>query len=115
MHALLQYHWKGNIRELENCIERALVLSESTEIDLQSLPPHIRNAAVSPRLRSAQSAGERNDDLSIKRRTRALETELIHRALEKTRGNRTHAAKILEISHRALLYKLKEFGLGEGE
>jgi len=52
-----------------------------------------------------------NDNLSIKQRAAALEVDLIQRALAKTGGNRTHAAKILEISHRALLYKLKEYGL----
>ena len=50
--------------------------------------------------------------LSIKQRTRELEIDLINRALKKTNGNRTHAAKILEISHRALLYKIKEYRLG---
>jgi two-component system response regulator AtoC len=50
-------------------------------------------------------------DLSVKRAGRALERELILRALEQTDGNRTHAAKVLDLSHRALLYKIKEFGL----
>ena len=50
--------------------------------------------------------------MSIKRNRRSMEKTLIVRALESTEGNRTHAAKILEISHRALLYKLKEYGLG---
>ena len=53
-----------------------------------------------------------NDSLSIKQRTKSLEIDLITRALAHTKGNRTHAAKVLEISHRALLYKLKEYGLG---
>jgi two-component system response regulator AtoC len=50
-------------------------------------------------------------DLSIKKATRALELDLIRRALETTGGNRTNAARLLEISHRALLYKIKEYGL----
>jgi two-component system response regulator AtoC len=55
---------------------------------------------------------ERNlDELSIKRQTRALEERLIRRALEHTGGNRTQAARILEISPRALQYKLKEYGV----
>ena len=52
------------------------------------------------------------DDLSIKKATVAIERELIKRALEQTNGNRTKAAELLEISHRALLYKLKDYGLG---
>ena len=50
-------------------------------------------------------------ELSIKQATRRLEMALIRRALIKTRGNRTAAAKLLELSHRALLYKLREYGL----
>lgn len=105
---LMSYTWKGNVRELENCIERALVLTETKSVDITSLPEHVQAAAgltpkILPRLQ--------DDNLSIKQQTKALEKDLIVRALEHTEGNRTHAAKILEISHRALLYKLKEFGL----
>jgi two-component system response regulator AtoC len=53
------------------------------------------------------SAGE----LSIKKATREIEQDLIRRALGVTQGNRTNAAKLLEISHRALLYKMKEYGI----
>jgi two-component system response regulator AtoC len=51
------------------------------------------------------------DELSIKKATRELEQALIRRALGVTQGNRTNAAKLLEISHRALLYKMKEYGI----
>ena len=50
-------------------------------------------------------------DLSIKKATREIEQDLIRRALGFTQGNRTNAAKLLEISHRALLYKMKEYGI----
>ena len=50
--------------------------------------------------------------LSIKRATRALEAELVRAALERTGGNRTRAAELLELSYRALLYKIKEYGVG---
>ena len=52
-------------------------------------------------------------DLSVKRRTEELERALIKEALERTRGNRTRAAKLLDLSHRALLYKIRDYGLGE--
>jgi len=52
-----------------------------------------------------------DDDLSVKRAQRTLERELILRALRRTGGNRTHAARLLDLSHRALLYKIKDFGL----
>ncbi|MDQ3340404.1 MAG: hypothetical protein M4D80_35040 [Myxococcota bacterium] len=51
------------------------------------------------------------DELSIKKATRELEAKLIERALGVTQGNRTNAAKLLELSHRALLYKMKEYGI----
>jgi two-component system response regulator AtoC len=50
-------------------------------------------------------------DLSIKRASRRAEEDLIRRALARTNGNRTRAAELLEISHRALLYKIKEYGI----
>jgi len=59
--------------------------------------------------RAARRASD--SDLSIKRRTASLEAELIRRALEQTGGNRTHACKLLEISHRALLYKMRDYGI----
>ena len=103
--ALLNYSWPGNIRELENCIERCLVLCDEGTIGADSLPEKLRQvAAVSP------LAGPFGS-LSIKRAEEQLERELMRQALEKTGGNRTHAARLLEISHRALLYKLKEYGM----
>ena len=74
------------------------------------LPFH--DSGVSPRpvetpLREAYT----DEDLSIKRRGRALEERLIRLALERTSGNRTQAARILEISPRALQYKIKEYGV----
>ncbi len=100
---LMDYPWPGNVRELENTIERAIVLSDDGRITVDSMPPRIRES----RDRVRQAIG--SDDLSIKKANRILEEEFIRRALTKTRGNRTLAAKLLEISHRALLYKIKDF------
>jgi two-component system response regulator AtoC len=106
MDLLVKHQWPGNIRELENCIERAMILTEKDVITLESLPRSVRESD------SDTSIVELPDDeLSIKRHSRRLEETLIKRALEKTDGNRTHAAKLLEISHRTLLYKLKEYEL----
>ena len=58
-----------------------------------------------------EGLGVRGGDLSIKRASRRSEEELIRRALAVTMGNRTRAAELLEISHRALLYKIKEYGI----
>ena len=105
---LLKYNWKGNARELENAIERCLVLSRGDQLDIECLPDYIRKEIESSPHNFKLA---NNDNLSIKQRTKELEIELITRALHKTKGNRTHAAKILELSHRALLYKLKEYNI----
>ncbi len=58
-----------------------------------------------------KSEPDNGTDFSLKRARRAFEAQMIKRALRSTQGNRTHAARLLEISHRALLYKLKEYGI----
>jgi two-component system response regulator AtoC len=105
LNCLLNYSWKGNVRELENVIERAIVLTDSNQIQVENLPLEIQ----SPKEESRVSL--LNDELSIKKASRYLEKDLIKKALHKTNGNHTHAAKLLEISHRALLYKIKEYGV----
>lgn len=102
---LNDYSWPGNVRELENTIERAMVMENSYELNPASLPDSIRNVEVNPAIRAAAS------ELSIKKMMVIMEQELIKKALDKTNGNRTWAAKLLEISHRALLYKIKRYGL----
>jgi two-component system, NtrC family, response regulator AtoC len=104
---LVDYRWPGNVRELENTIERAMVLCDGKHIVVESLPERIRDSR--DRIRLSLQSGE----LSIKKTTRIIEEELIRKALRETRGNRTNAAKILEISHRALLYKIKEFEIDD--
>lgn len=103
--ALLNYSYPGNIRELENIIERACILAEGEKIDLMDLPEALHRKP-DPIERFLDG-----DELSIKKASRFVEETLIRRALAKTGGNRTHAAALLEISHRALLYKIKEYGL----
>ena len=102
---LVAHHWVGNIRELENVIEAAVMLACGDRITIQDLPPRIVSAP-------SQGNGSRME-LGLKRGRRAFEIDLIRRALCVTGGNRTHAAKRLEISHRALLYKIKEYGIGD--
>jgi two-component system response regulator AtoC len=102
---LVRYAWPGNVRELENLIERAVVLAESDLLSVDDLPDRLRESQDPVAL--SLEGGE----LSIKRTTRVIEEKLIRRALEKTAGNRTAAARLLEISHRALLYKIKDYGI----
>jgi two-component system response regulator AtoC len=112
MRLLVAYDWPGNVRELENCIERAIVLCEGSQIEIDSLPERLRQAR--PPAVVAPPSSPVDDDLSIKRASRRSEEVLIRRALQRTRGNRTRAAELLEISHRALLYKIKEYGINVG-
>ncbi len=103
--ALVSYSFPGNVRELENMIERAVVLADSDTITADDLPERVH--AASDPIRTMLESGE----LSIKKTARFMEETLIRKALEETGGNRTAAAKLLEISHRALLYKIKDYGL----
>lgn len=104
---MTSYSWPGNIRELENYLERAIIICEDNKIDVSHLPEKLKVKTKHSHFPDI----ENSESLSIKEHTRYIEKYLIEKALGKTSGNRTHAAKLLEISHRALLYKLKEYGL----
>ena len=106
MDVLLRYHWHGNIRELENLIERIIVLSKGNDpIELEDIPLEI--------LMSSGKA-TKDDKLSkaglIKTREE-FEKRLILNVLEATRWNQTEAAKILKISRTYLIQKAKQFGI----
>ena len=108
MQMLLDYPWPGNVRELENTIERALVLADGPKLLVSDLPSHVTNpisALDNPELP--------DDELSVKKHSTVLERRLIKQALERTGGNKTRAADLLELSSRALLYKIREYGLEE--
>jgi len=104
---LSRYRFPGNVRELENALERALVLSDGLTVEADALPEAMLDVPV-PR---AEVLPLDPSDLSVKRAQRALEADLIRRALERTEGNRSKAAELLELSPRALLYKIREYGL----
>jgi len=103
MRALVEYSWPGNIRELEFAIQKLIALG-----DEQAVITDLRHHRKEPR-----SAGA--DGLSLKQAARVAsreaERELILRALSRTRWNRKRAAQDLQISYKALLYKLKQMGL----
>ena len=96
---LMAYDWPGNVRELENVVERAMLLAEGNILRSQDLPEF--------RARVARES----QDLSIKSRSATLERSLIQQALARTEGNRSQAAKLLEISYKALVYKIRDYGL----
>jgi two-component system response regulator AtoC len=100
------YGWPGNVRELENMLERAVILARGESIAAADLP---LSSGDGPAASPVSTPGD--EDLSIKRRVRQLEERLIRLALERTGGNRTQASRILELSPRALQYKLKEYAI----
>jgi two-component system response regulator AtoC len=110
MEILMSYKWFGNVGELENTIERAIVLSEKNNIESDNLP-----AEIQVYKQGSQAETLPDEEYSIKKASKSLEINLIKKALKKTKGNHTHAARLLEISHRALLYKIKEYGIVENE
>jgi two-component system, NtrC family, response regulator AtoC len=102
---LLAHRWAGNIRELENVIERAMILARDNLITPSELPPAITSSD------EILSQEPTRHSLSVKKETKLLEIELIRKVLDLTGGNRTNAAKILEISRPILISKIKEYGL----
>ena len=118
---LVAYQWPGNIRELENLMERTVLFCEGPEIRVSDLPPEVAGAPAAPSvLAGGHAAGEeppRAAPESLKEAVRAeterVERELIQRALDATGGNVTQAARKLKISRKSLQTKMKELGLRE--
>jgi two-component system response regulator HydG len=101
--ALLAYAWPGNIRELENTLERAVILCLGEQITLQELPVPVRKSVESNERPFALRPGHSLKD---------MEKDLIRVTLVQTDGNRTRAAEILGITRQTLQNKLKEYKLG---
>ena len=97
------YDWPGNIRELENVLERMVLMSETDTLALDQLPPEIRGIVSTV---GASTLKEKIDTIS-----QMTEKQMIIDALNKTNQNRTKAAKLLGISRRTLQNKIKEYGL----
>ena len=106
MAVLLNHNWPGNVRELENAIERAMVLSENDVLTENSFT--FTNLAPATSNMQLQNP---IDGFSLKHAQKLLEKEMISKALKATGGNRTQAAKLLEISHPSLLSKIKSHQL----
>lgn len=105
MSILLKHSWPGNVRELENVIERAVVLAEETNLVPENFPSDLGKESVTDKM------DDLPEEYSLKLAQKVLEKRLITRALEKTGGNRTRAARLLEISHPSLLSKIKTYNI----
>ena len=110
LEALCNYPWPGNIRELENLIERLSILKGSGSISAEDLPPKYRGQASNGQagVRMAQIT---DDGLDFNSAVDAYENELILRALEKTGWNRNQAAILLKLNRTTLVEKIKKKGL----
>jgi two-component system response regulator AtoC len=107
---LRDYAWPGNVRELENIMERACVLCRGDRVTPEHLPPDIFRRDAVPVTTAAVAARE-PESLALHPQIEALEKALIAEALERSGNNKAAAARLLEISERALWYKIKRYGL----
>ena len=102
LNLLMQYDWPGNIRELENTVERAVILCLGEQITPQDLPPQLLSEDVRE-MRTTQP----DDSFTL----RDMEREVIRSTLEKTGNNKSQTAKQLGVARQTLLNKIKEYGL----
>lgn len=100
---LQQYAWPGNVRELRNFCERMVVLFNGRQVEMESLPVEMRDRAP------GRTAEFQLPDSGI--RLDELERDMIRQALDKTRGNRSRAARLLGLTRDTLLYRIKKYAL----
>ena len=104
---LERYHWPGNIRELENVIERAIVLGSGEQITAASLPPHLAQPAERGAFPVEIPAG----GMDLEELLAAVESRYIRLALDRAGGLQVRAAELLRLSFRQFRYKIQKHGL----
>ncbi|MEZ4846025.1 MAG: sigma-54 dependent transcriptional regulator [Bdellovibrionota bacterium] len=109
MEILSNYPFPGNIRELINIVEQCIVLANGEMIMVETLPEKMRNPL------SAGASKVLESDTDLEKQVEAFEKDLILRALEQAGGNKTQAAKLLNISFRSLRYRLEKLGMDDGK
>ena len=98
---LIRYHWPGNIRELENTVERAVLVCDNNVIHAHHLPPTLQTAEASGTVTT----------ISFKEAVEAYEKDLIQDTLKTSRGNRSKAARLLKTTDRVIGYKIKKLNI----
>jgi DNA-binding NtrC family response regulator len=112
LRSLMAYPWPGNVRQLENAVERAIAFSHGrAQIDLHDLAPEIQNQ---PAPTDSSEVWFPDDGLDFERYIEAVELSLIRRSLERTHGNKRQAAKLLNLKRTTLIEKLKRLELSPG-
>ncbi len=118
---LANYGWPGNIRELENVMERAVLFCDAQKLTVDNLPQEVRGGtghSVTPPPPDTSLPVSLSGDAGLKEHVKVamsrLERDIVSRALTQTGGNVTHAARLLKISRKGLQLKMKELGLREG-
>jgi DNA-binding NtrC family response regulator len=108
MRLMMAYAWPGNVRQLENAVERAVALSSGRrEIDVDDLPPEIQDV---PQAAPAPFVEFPDEGLDLPAYLQSIERDLIRRSLQRTSGNRNKAAELLRIKRTTLVEKLKRLG-----
>ncbi len=102
MDILMKYDYPGNVRELENIMQRSVIMARTDMITLDDLPPHITQL---------ESEVVRTESSSLPEQVKALEINMIRHALQESGGNQSQAARFLEITERNLRYKMKKYNM----
>ena len=110
MTRLMEYHWPGNIRELENMIERLVVLSRSGTIEMSDLPEHLQRRPVSIDQTEGQFIAFNDQGVNLSRELEQLENRLIVGALRQANGITSKAAQLLNVNRTTLVEKMKRKG-----
>jgi transcriptional regulator with PAS, ATPase and Fis domain len=112
MRRLMAYEWPGNVRQLENAVERAFAFSVGrSQLEVTDLPPEVQRTHEAPPASSIQLP---EDGVDLERFIAGIERHLIERSLERTAGNKGRAAKLLNMKRTTLVEKLKRFGRNQG-
>ena len=117
MEFLMEYTFPGNVRELENIIERAVALVTSNVILSETLPPEVLNGSgrLRPNGQALSETALPDEGIDLEGVVEKLEKDLIVQALEKSKGIKKKAAELLKVSFRSFRYRLEKYGLDNGK